>query len=230
VLIVRDVLGWSAEETASALDLTVPAANSALQRARATLRDRLPARRAEWTATGDPTEQERELLARLIDAHERQDVAASVALMREDIRVTMPPYPWRYDGLATFVPLLERAFGPESDGDWRLLPTRANRQPATASYLREQGGTQYRAFKLDVMRIEEASSRSSPPSAPPCSPRSACRPLSRSSWRYAPSTGTVCGVHPADRRDPYHASRRRTTGSPDRWRDPPTSTCRQETP
>ena len=65
----------------------------------------------------------------------------------------MPPYPWCFDGLDGLRPLLERAFGPERDGDWRLLPTRANRMPAAASYLRRPGDTEFRAFKLDVLRI-----------------------------------------------------------------------------
>jgi len=66
----------------------------------------------------------------------------------------MPPYPFRYDGVAAIAPLLERAFGPARDGDWRLLPTGANRMPAAASYLRRPGDSQFRAFKLDVLRIE----------------------------------------------------------------------------
>jgi RNA polymerase sigma-70 factor (ECF subfamily) len=67
----------------------------------------------------------------------------------------MPPYPWLFDGREALVPLLERAFGPHRDGDWRLLPTRANRMPAAASYLRRPGDPVFRAFKLDVLRIED---------------------------------------------------------------------------
>src|SRR6266545_4137163 len=152
VLILRDVLDWSASETASLLDTTVAAANSALQRARATLREQLPARPSDWSAP-EPSDQERALLERFIDAHERADADAAVALVREDIRITMPPYPWCYEGLASLLPLLERALS--DPGDWRLLPTSANRQPAAASYLREPGDAEYRAFKLDVLRIED---------------------------------------------------------------------------
>jgi RNA polymerase sigma-70 factor (TIGR02960 family) len=152
VLILRDVLDWSASETASLLDTTVAAANSALQRARATLREQLPARPSEWSGS-EPSDQERALLEGFIDAHERADAAKAVALVREDIRVTMPPYPWRYDGLASLRPLLQRAFS--EPGEWRLLPTRANRLPAAASYLREPGDPEFRAFKLDVLRIED---------------------------------------------------------------------------
>ncbi|WP_426505790.1 RNA polymerase subunit sigma-70 [Dactylosporangium sp. McL0621] len=149
VLLLRDVLEWSAAQTAEALDLTVPAANSALQRARATLKT-APERDAMPAA---PTGDERALLERLIAAHDAADVRATVELLREDVRVTMPPLPAEYNGLAEFLPLLHRAFGPPSMGDWRLLPTSANRLPATASYLREPGGTAFRAFKLDVIRM-----------------------------------------------------------------------------
>jgi RNA polymerase sigma-70 factor (TIGR02960 family) len=153
VLLLRDVLGWSAEETASALEMTVPAANSALQRARATLQERLPARRQDWSAAR-PSAREKELLAGFIDAHERQDIAAAVALARDDIRITMPPHPWCFDGVDVMRSNLERAFGPDSAGDWKLLPTWANRMPTAASYLRAHGDDTYRAFKLDVIRVD----------------------------------------------------------------------------
>ena len=151
VLLLRDVLGWSAGATASALDTSVAAANSALQRARATIREQLPARPSEWSAS-EPSDQERALLEAFIDAHERADAAAAAALAREDIRITMPPHPWCYDGLASIAPLLEQ--GLTEPGEWRLLPTRANRQPAAASYLRARGDTEFRAFKVDVLRVE----------------------------------------------------------------------------
>ena len=152
VLLLRDVLGWPASDTAAALEMTVPAANSALQRARTTLLERLPDRPQEWAAS-EPSPAERALLARFIDAHERQDVAAAVALVREDIRITMPPNPWCFDGVDAMLGLLEQAFGPESAGDWRLVPTRANRMPTAASYLRAPGDDTYRAFKFDVLRV-----------------------------------------------------------------------------
>jgi len=153
-LIARDVLGWSARETASLLQTSIAAANSALQRARATLHQHLPARREEWS-TGEPSAQERALLAQFIDAHERCDAAAAVAIAARDIRVTMPPNLLSFEGLAEVVPLLERAFGENRDGDWRLLPTRANRMPTAASYLRRPGDSAFRAFKFDVLRIDD---------------------------------------------------------------------------
>ncbi|OLB79304.1 MAG: RNA polymerase subunit sigma-70 [Actinobacteria bacterium 13_2_20CM_2_71_6] len=154
VLILREVLGWSSGETAELLDTTVAATNSALQRARTTLRERLPERPAEWTAT-QPSTEERALLQRFIDTHERGDAAAAVAMLREDIRVTMPPNPWCFDGLDRIAPLIAQALGPDAIGDWRLVPTWANRQPAAASYLRAKGESAYRALKLDVLRIED---------------------------------------------------------------------------
>jgi RNA polymerase sigma-70 factor (TIGR02960 family) len=150
-LIARDVLGWSAADTAVLLETSVAAANSALQRARVTMQQRLPARRADWTAR--PTVEEREVLDRFIDAHQRCDAAAAIAIAAEELRVSMPPNPARFDGLAAVLPLFERAFGPERDGDWRLVPTWANRLPAAASYLRRPGDTVFRAFKLDVLRL-----------------------------------------------------------------------------
>jgi RNA polymerase sigma-70 factor (TIGR02960 family) len=152
--LVRDGLGWPASETASLLEISVPAANSALQRARATMQEHLPARRAEWSA-GKPSAEERQLLERFIDAHERCDAAAALAISRQDIRVTMPPNPVIFDGIQAIATLLERAFGPDRDGDWRLVPTQANRMPTAASYLRRPGDTTFRAFKLDVLRIED---------------------------------------------------------------------------
>jgi RNA polymerase sigma-70 factor (ECF subfamily) len=153
-LIARDVLGWSANETAELLETSVPAANSALQRARATMHDRLPPRRADWDARR-PTAEEREVLARFIDAHERCDVAAATSIAAEDIRITMPPYPMRFDGLEQVAELMQRGLVEQSEGDWRLVPTVANRMPTAASYLRRHGHREFRAFKFDVLRIRD---------------------------------------------------------------------------
>ena len=152
-LIVRDVLGWPAAETASLLETSVAAANSALQRARATMQEHLPARRAEWSA-GELSAEERDLLERFIDAHERGDAAAAIAIASQDIRISMPPDMLVFEGLESIAPLLERAFGEDRDGDWRLVPTQANRMPTAASYLRRPGDSEFRAFKFDVLRIE----------------------------------------------------------------------------
>jgi RNA polymerase sigma-70 factor (ECF subfamily) len=152
-LILRDVLDMPAAETASMLETSVAAANSALQRARATMQEHLPARRSEWAAA-EPSAEERELLAKFIDAHERMDATAAMAISAQDIRITMPPDMMRFDGLDMIAPLLERAFGPKRDGDWRLVPTMANRMPTAASYLRRPADPIFRAFKFDVLRVE----------------------------------------------------------------------------
>jgi RNA polymerase sigma-70 factor (ECF subfamily) len=154
VLALRDVLGWSAAETAEALDTSVAAANSALQRARATMATQLPSHRTEW-ASASPSEEEQALLAAFIDAHERQDADAALAVAHQDLRITMPPLPLTFDGLTVIRPALRTAFGPESDGDWRVVPTAFNRMPAAACYLRRPGETEFSAFKVDVLRVEE---------------------------------------------------------------------------
>jgi RNA polymerase sigma-70 factor (TIGR02960 family) len=153
VFVARDVLGWPASEAASLLGTSVAAANSALQRARSTMQEHLPARRAEW-ATRKLSAEEQSLLARFVDAHERCDTEAAVAIAAQDIRITMPPYPYVFEGLDSIAPLIERALGPDRDGDWRLVPTSANRMPTAASYLRRPGDSEFRAFKFDVLRIE----------------------------------------------------------------------------
>jgi len=149
-LIARDVLGWPAAETASALRTSVPAANSALQRARATMQQHLPPSRSDWSPQAS-TAEELALVERFIDAHERCDSEAAMAIAASDIRITMPPQPLCFDGKEAIRPLMGEAL---SIGTWRLVPVRANRMPAAASYVLRPGDTAYRAFKFDVMRIE----------------------------------------------------------------------------
>jgi RNA polymerase sigma-70 factor (TIGR02960 family) len=153
-LIARDVLGWSASDVAGLLGTSVAAANSAVQRARASMQQHLPPRRDDWSA-GEPTAAELDLLGQFIDAHQRCDAAAAAAIAARDIQITMPPLPMCFRGLDQLAPLLERAFGEQRDGDWRLVPARVNRMPAAASYLLRRGDTRYRAFKLDVLRISD---------------------------------------------------------------------------
>ncbi|WP_241004418.1 RNA polymerase subunit sigma-70 [Conexibacter sp. SYSU D00693] len=152
VLVLREVLDWPARDVAEHLDMGVAAVNSALQRARATLREHLPHdRREDWTAR-ETTETEARLLAGYIATHESGDSAAALAMVTEDIRITMPPHPMAFQGIDALRPLLARAH--ESGmGEWRLLPTRANRHPAAACYLRAPGDDRFRAFKLDVLRV-----------------------------------------------------------------------------
>jgi RNA polymerase sigma-70 factor (TIGR02960 family) len=152
--LVRDVLGWPAADAAELLGSSVAAANSAVQRARALMREHLPSHRADWPS-GQPAGDERRLLQEFIAAHERLDPDAMARLAAADIRVTMPPNPSCFQGLAAMAPLFARAFGPDRDGDWRLLPAAVNRMPAAGSYLRRPGDPVFRPFKLDVLRIED---------------------------------------------------------------------------
>jgi RNA polymerase sigma-70 factor, ECF subfamily len=155
VLLARDVLDWSAAETAELLDLTVAGVNSALQRAHATMRERLPRRRIEW-APAARSEAERELLERYLDAHDRADADALTALLSEEMRFSMPPDPFTTQGIEEFVEMCRGAFvGPDALGHFRLVPTRANRQPAAAEYIRAPGDDRYRALGLDVLTVED---------------------------------------------------------------------------
>ena len=151
VLILRDVLDFSAAETASQLEMTVQAVNSALQRARATMRANQPHGRTA-APPAEPTPAELALLERFIDAHQRADVEAAIAMLREDARVAMPPNPFWFNGREAIVQSL--ITGLRDPGEWRLIPVRANRQPAAASYLRPWGGTEFEAFKFDILRVE----------------------------------------------------------------------------
>lgn len=152
VLLLRDVQGYSAAETAAILELSVAAVTSALQRARATIAQRVAARDADWSPSGI-TEADRALLTAFIEAHERQDPVAALAVIRDDIRVAMPPNPGLFVGKEAIAGLMAHAYDRSVFGDWKLLPTAANRMPAAASYLRRAGSDVYLPFKLDVLRI-----------------------------------------------------------------------------
>ncbi|MFJ5303926.1 sigma-70 family RNA polymerase sigma factor [Streptomyces sp. NPDC088350] len=155
VLVLRDVLGLTAVETGEALDMTVASVNSALQRARPTLRDRLPGRRADWTADG-PTEHQRTLVKRYMAAAERLDLSEVAALLSEDVTLTMPPNPFWFtgrDALLEFLSVSLDANSPMFLGHWRHLPARANGQLAAGGYVRRPGTTVYRAQVLDVLRF-----------------------------------------------------------------------------
>ena len=154
-LIARDVLGWTAAETAALLDVSVGAVTSALQRARTTMKQHLPPRRLEWAPGQDPTGEERALLQRYVDATERGDASAMVRLMREDAFFAMPPEAEWYVGNEAIVEAwVKGGFGSDSFGHLRCLLTRVNYQPAVAVYLRRADDDRYRPLAIDVLRIE----------------------------------------------------------------------------
>jgi RNA polymerase sigma-70 factor, ECF subfamily len=152
VLLLRDVLGWSARDAAELLEVTVAAINSALQRAHATLRDRL-GNRAEWARSGARSSEERELLQRYVEAHERADAEALAALLREDARLTMPPHAVWFAGREAIMVAMRQGFEP-SFGHLRTVAAEANGGPAAAHYLRPPGESVHRPLALDVVVVE----------------------------------------------------------------------------
>lgn len=154
--ILRDILDWSAKDTAAALETSVPAANSALQRARDTLRERLPAQRAAWPAATDATAAERDLLQRYMAASEQGDGEALIATIKHDARWAMPPGTLSVVGNRKMLASWESGgFGTDKMGPMRCVVTRANRQPAVACYVQRPGDDAFRPLALDVLRIED---------------------------------------------------------------------------
>jgi RNA polymerase sigma-70 factor (ECF subfamily) len=151
-LILRDVAGFSARDTAQLLGTSVPAVTSARQRARRRLRDRLPSRRLEWVHREDPTGAERKIARRYIEAIERRDFVALAALVRADARFSFPPRPLWYDGVEAFRRGSEKHAAP---GEHLLVPAAANLQPTFAVYLRAPGESRYRPLALAVLRVDQ---------------------------------------------------------------------------
>jgi RNA polymerase sigma-70 factor (TIGR02960 family) len=153
VLVLRDSLGFSAAEVASILDSTEASVNSALQRARAALDARLPPARERAPAPGSA--RERKLVSGFADAFENGDVERIVALLTDDAWVTMPPEPYEYQGPAKIAEFLYDAARAGRRGRGaRLVPTRANGQPALAHYIREPGAPTARAAGVFVLTLE----------------------------------------------------------------------------
>jgi RNA polymerase sigma-70 factor (ECF subfamily) len=157
VLILRDVLDFSASETAEVLEITVSSANSALHRARDTLSRRYHGREPESSVAASQDERTQWLLDHFVQAWESADVAGLVALLKEDAVLAMPPSPSWYRGreaIRVFVAgtvFGENAmFAGKARGRWRLIPTRANASPAFAQYQRDDKD-EYQAFGLHVL-------------------------------------------------------------------------------
>jgi RNA polymerase sigma-70 factor (ECF subfamily) len=145
VLILRDVLGWTGPEVAELLETTVAAVNGALQRARATVEDVVPARSTAFLA---PRSQERELLSRYVSAWDRGDVDGLVALLREDAVLTMPPQE-AVVGAASIAAFFATACG--GFDALRPTPTWANGRPAVLLRERADGA----AHRLLVLFCED---------------------------------------------------------------------------
>lgn len=156
VLVLRDVLGCSAKEAARLLETTEASVNSALQRARGELRSRLPEDREAWDASAAVSAEERELLARYVEATERADAEGTAALLSEDVRWSMPPTPGLWEGRGPVVQAwVDGGFGSETFGDMRCVATRANGQPAVACYVRKPGEPVHTPLAVDVLRVRE---------------------------------------------------------------------------
>jgi len=182
-LILRDLLGWSAKETAELLEVTVAAANSALQRARATLRQRFPSRRPAWPAGVDASAAERALLERYVAAAEEANVAVIASLIREDATFRMPPQPGVRVGRDAMIrEWVDAGFGTESFGRMRCAITRANGQPAVAAWIRRDGDARWEALAIDVLRIEDGQIAEAFTFGPHLFLRSGCR-------RHSPTEG-----------------------------------------
>jgi RNA polymerase sigma-70 factor (ECF subfamily) len=152
VLILRDVVSLPAAEVAEVLDTSVPAVTSALQRARATLREQWPDGRLGWAPAAEPDPGQRRLLQRFIAAHEQADPEALIAMLRDDIRLAISPQVGEWNGRQQVGDALRD--GMTVLGQWRLLPIQANRQPGAAGYLRRPGETAFSPFVLTVLRYE----------------------------------------------------------------------------
>jgi RNA polymerase sigma-70 factor, ECF subfamily len=150
-LILRDVAGWPAADVAEMLDASVPAVNGALQRARATLRDQWPNGRLDWAPPAEPDQGQLRLLERFIAAHEQADPQALIALLHQDVRLTIPNV-GEWNGKPETGDALRD--GMNALGQWRLLPITANGQPGAAGYLRRPGETTFRPFVLTLLRVE----------------------------------------------------------------------------
>ncbi|TNC51404.1 RNA polymerase subunit sigma-70 [Mumia zhuanghuii] len=151
VLILRDVLGWPAKDVAELLGDSVNSVNSALQRARAGMREHLPAERQDWTG-GEEDVETRELVRRFTDASVAVDIDALAAMLSDDVKFSMPPTPGLHVGReAVLRDWVEDGF--ESMTGLRALPTAVNRQPAFAAYLWQENENAYLPLTLDVLRI-----------------------------------------------------------------------------
>jgi RNA polymerase sigma-70 factor (ECF subfamily) len=149
VLILREVLGFSAREVAQALGATATAINSALQRARRTLDERLPERSQQATMRDLGDEGVRALVQRFVDAFEAGDVEAIVSLLAEDATFAMPPYASWYRGRDAVVESWLMPEGPQL----RYVVTRANGQPALGTYVLDPATGAYRPIALDVLTL-----------------------------------------------------------------------------
>jgi RNA polymerase sigma-70 factor (TIGR02960 family) len=141
VLVLRDVLGFHANEVADMLDSSIDSVNSALKRARAGLQRRLPPTTDREPPPASDSASEDAIVAKFVSAWESADLDALVALLTDDVFVSMPPMPFEYEGRAVAARFCASIF--RSGRRFDLLPTRANGQPAFGAYLRAATGIRH---------------------------------------------------------------------------------------
>jgi RNA polymerase sigma-70 factor (ECF subfamily) len=138
VLILRDVLGYHANEVATMLDSTLESVNSALKRARASLQRRRPPTGKHELPPAPDSPAEQALVAKFVRAYDSADIDALLALLTADVLVSMPPIPFEYQGRDAVARFNASIIRPGRTHD--LVPTRANGQPAFATYLHAPTG------------------------------------------------------------------------------------------
>jgi RNA polymerase sigma-70 factor, ECF subfamily len=152
VLILRDVLGFSARETATALETTPVSVDSALQRAHKTVDQRLPEQSQQATLRSLSDAALRQVVQRYVTAWERNDVDAIVAMLAEDAKLAMPPLPTWYRGREQVALFLSR--GPLAGTTrWRLIPARANGQLAFGLYAWDDKTQTFMPRAIDVLTL-----------------------------------------------------------------------------
>jgi RNA polymerase sigma-70 factor (ECF subfamily) len=151
VLLLCDVLGWSANEAAFLLGGSIASVNSVLQRARATLSNLHSIKHDRVVSA--PTERQRSLLERYVQAWEHKDLEGFVGLLRKDASYRMPPWDLWYDGRDSIRSFFQAVW--KSYGSFRLLRTNANRQPSFAIYTRVQTEANWMAHSIQVLDLDD---------------------------------------------------------------------------
>ena len=153
MLILREVLGFSAREVAESLETSVPSVNSALQRARRTVAERLPARSQQATLRDLGDDRVRAMVEDYVAAWERRDVEAMVAMLAEEATFAMPPHPHWFRGRDSVIEFITGTGKP----DLRHVITTASGQPAVGWYWPDaEGGGSYVPVSLEVLALDGA--------------------------------------------------------------------------
>jgi RNA polymerase sigma-70 factor (ECF subfamily) len=150
VLILREVLGFSAQEVADALETSVASVNSALQRARKAVEERVPEQSQQTTLRELGDERLKEIVERYVEAWERNDVDAVMDMLAEDATFAMPPLATWFGGEES-IRIFLAGWPLSGTWRWRPIPARANGQPALAFYIWDEDEQAYLPFALNVL-------------------------------------------------------------------------------